>query len=432
MMRFRDREDAGRRLGERLRALRAERPIVVALPRGGVPVGLQVARALHAPMDIVVVRKVGAPGNPEFGIGAVAEDDVRVLHEDVVRMEGVAPDELERIVAREAAEVRRRVRRFRGDRAPVVVKDRTVVLVDDGLATGVTAAAAARLLRKRGARRVVLAAPVCAPETAEALSRSEVDEVVCVLKPERMWAIGAWYEDFAQLDDEEVLALLREAPREGLLVREVDIPADSIELEGDLMLPSSATGVVIFAHGSGSSRASPRNRQVARALNEAGLATLLFDLLAPEEALHWRNVFDIELLASRLVAATRWFQGEPEGGTLPVGYFGASTGAAAALWAASELGTRIAAVVARGGRPDLASACLRQVTAPTLLIVGERDEQVLAWNREARPHFRCETHMAVVPGATHLFEEPGTLEEVARLACEWFRKHFEKSISESK
>lgn len=202
------------------------------------------------------------------------------------------------------------------------------------------------------------------------------------------------------------------------------IAVGGVELAGDVTLPLRPGGAVVFAHGSGSSRSSPRNRQVAGVLHEAGLVTLLFDLLTAEEALDRRNVFDVELLARRLAAATRWLRAQPAVGVLPVGYFGASTGAAAALRAAAGPASGIAAVVSRGGRPDLAGPHLPLVQAPTLLIVGGADAAVLDLNRSAlRALDRCESELAVVPGATHLFEEPGALEQVAGLARDWFTRH---------
>jgi pimeloyl-ACP methyl ester carboxylesterase len=194
-------------------------------------------------------------------------------------------------------------------------------------------------------------------------------------------------------------------------------------LEGVLSVAPSSIGVVLFAHGSGSSRLSPRNMLVAQALNDAGVGTLLFDLLTEPEAADRRNVFDIPLLADRLAVATDWLGGRKDVAGLPIGYFGASTGAAAALIAAAGRGRDIAAVVSRGGRPDLASEFLPRVASPTLLIVGGRDTQVLALNREALALLHCEKSLAVVPGATHLFEEPGALEEVVRLARQWFVDH---------
>ena len=192
-------------------------------------------------------------------------------------------------------------------------------------------------------------------------------------------------------------------------------------------MPENAPGIVVFAHGSGSSRHSPRNRYVARILTDAGLGTLLFDLLTPEEELDRSNVFDIGLLASRLARVTEWLRTQPRARQAAIGYFGASTGAAAALWAAAEPGTDIAAVVSRGGRPDLARPRLAAVTAPTLLIVGGNDEVVLDLNRQAQAELHCENHLAVVPGATHLFEETGTLDAAAELARDWFTSHFRGS-----
>jgi putative phosphoribosyl transferase len=200
------------------------------------------------------------------------------------------------------------------------------------------------------------------------------------------------------------------------------IPTDAIELEGTLGVPSGAAGVVLFAHGSGSSRLSPRNTYVARALREAGIATLLFDLLTEPEAANRANVFDVEFLARRLHDATVWIRRQPATQQLRIGYFGASTGAAAALIAAAaDPGVR--AVVSRGGRPDMAAAVLAQVAAPTLLIVGGDDGPVIQMNEEAYAQLRCEKVLRIIPGASHLFEEPGTLEQVTRLAIDWFSQH---------
>jgi putative phosphoribosyl transferase len=207
--------------------------------------------------------------------------------------------------------------------------------------------------------------------------------------------------------------------REDMLVR---IAAGGVTLEGSLTLPETARGVVVFAHGSGSSRLSPRNGAVARTLNDAGFGTLLFDLLTAEEDAIYENRFDIPLLAGRLKTATSWLR-EREGVTLPLGYFGASTGAAAALSAAADLGGEVRAVVSRGGRPDLAGAALQEVTAPVLLIVGGYDPAVIQLNREAYELITAPKELHVIAGATHLFEERGALEEVARLATDWFARY---------
>jgi putative phosphoribosyl transferase len=329
-------------------------------------------------------------------------------------------------------------------------------VVDDGVATGATARAAARAARQKGAARVILAAPVVAAASEPDL-RADFDEVVAVELPPSFYAVGAWYERFDQVSDGEVLEVLARArpagaaepsgelwngewmgpdpaapPRgEGRSEVVVEIPlAPPVGrgvLEAFLAIPPRARGLVLFVHGSGSTRKSPRNRFVAETLGEVGLATLLFDLLTPTEAeadeFTARLRFDIGLLTRRVIAATRWVEGRPDVGALPLGYFGASTGAAAALAAAAALPGRVAAVVSRGGRPDLvAPAVLAEVRAPVLLLVGGRDEAVLGMNRAAAAHLH-DVELSVVPGATHLFEEAGALETVARRAADFFGRH---------
>jgi putative phosphoribosyl transferase len=210
---FEDRRDAGRRLAGKLSRFRGERPVVFALPRGGVPVGYEISHALGAPLDVFVSRKLGAPGQPEFGIGAVAAGGVRILNQDVVRRLGIPDDYVQKITAQELAEVERRLRYFRGWRPETEVVGRTTILVDDGLATGVTARAAVQALRLRKPRRLVLAAPVCAAQTA-ALFRTAVDELVCLESPSDLGAIGFWYRNFEQTSDEEVVELLERARSE--------------------------------------------------------------------------------------------------------------------------------------------------------------------------------------------------------------------------
>ncbi len=210
---FRDREDAGRRLAERLVGYRGENPVIFALPRGGVPVGYEIARSLGAPLDVFIARKLGAPDQPELGIGAIAQDGARVLNERIVREVDVSEEYIERIAAEETEEAQRRLELFRGDQPEPEVRERTAILVDDGIATGVTTQAAIEALRRRNPRRLVLAVPVCAAQTAESL-RQEVDELICLEAPSNLMAIGLWYRDFEQTSDEEVIELLERARRE--------------------------------------------------------------------------------------------------------------------------------------------------------------------------------------------------------------------------
>ncbi|MEU8515724.1 phosphoribosyltransferase family protein [Kitasatospora sp. NPDC048722] len=441
-MYFVDRADAGRRLAERVGHLGGGDVVVLGLPRGGVPVAAEVAKALRAPLDVIVVRKLGVPFQPELGMGAIGEGGVRIVNEAVMRATRTSEQELAAVEARERVELDRRARRYRGDRPRSELAGRTAVVVDDGVATGSTALAACLIARNQGAARVVLAVPVAPSDWTRRLADA-ADELVALSTPGDFYGIGQFYEDFTQTTDAEVVACLDEAaarvsggepsapasrgPARSASARaddpEVVVDAGPVRLVGQLTVPDGATGIVVFAHGSGSSRHSPRNRFVAAELNRAGLATLLFDLLTEEEALDRANVFDTALLARRLTGATRWLRGRHDTGGLAVGYFGASTGAAAALWAAAEPDSTVRAVVSRGGRPDLAGPRLTAVTAPTLLIVGGDDHVVLDLNQQARARLNCENQLAVVPGATHLFEEPGALEQAADLAARWFSTH---------
>ena len=429
-MQFSDRADAGRQLAAHLGYLRGADPVVLGLPRGGVPVAFEVARQLRAPLDAVVVRKLGLPYRREVAMGALGEGGVVVVNEDVLRHAGVSEAAFAAVRAEEQVELDRRVRRLRQRRGQVPVPGRTVVVVDDGIATGATARAACQAVRAAGAARVILAVPVAAADTLSAL-RAVTDEVVCLQTPPDFSAVGQWYRDVAPVSDEEVVRLLARADRLigtpakiDLTARVLDVTVQTADaaLPGRLTVPGSAQLTVVFAHGSGSSRHSPRNAFVASVLNRAGLGTLLLDLLTPEEEQDRANVFDIPLLARRVDDTATWLRSAGLGPTR-IAYFGASTGAAAALWAAAEPHADITAVVSRGGRPDLALPRLASVTAPTLLVVGSRDVEVLGLNRTALAHLPGKAQLAVVPGATHLFEEPGTLQAAADLARDWFLEH---------
>ncbi len=471
-----DRTDAGRHLARSLDRLRGSDVVVLGLPRGGVPVAFEVARALGAPLDVIVVRKLGVPYQPELAMGAIGEGGIRVSNDEVIRRGGITAQEIAAVEKRERADLDQQAGTFRAGRPHVDVAGRTAVVVDDGIATGSTARAACQVARQMGAKEVVLAVPVGAPESIESL-RNVCDEVVCLYSPDFFIAVGTFYDDFRHVSDREVIGLLaraydavqvaaatsavtprsrqaalggppaagsepasdREEQGHAFATRsspetagppqrdesvELNVADGTITLAGHLTLPANAIGTVVFVHGSGSSRHSPRNRVVAGRLNDAGLGTLLFDLLTPDEELNRANVFDIQALAARLADVTRWLREQPGELHKALGYFGASTGAAAALWAAAEHEAHIDAVVCRGGRPDLAETRLAEVHSPTLLIVGSRDEVVLGLNQQAQQQMQCETRLAIVPGASHLFEEPGALQTVTRLARDWFTGHF--------
>lgn len=439
-MTFQDRSEAGRKLAQALAGYRDLDVVVLGLPRGGVPVAFEVANALDAPLDIIVVRKLGLPYQPELAMGAIGEGGVRVLNQDVIRASHLTPVELSAVEATELAELERLARHLRGGQPRQPLAGRAVIIVDDGVATGATARAACLVAKAQGAGPVVLAVPIGSPRTLGDLA-DEADTVVCLDTPDWFRAVGQGYRDFAQVSDEEVVQLLARRGRQrasagrhgaetagaatagAALGEEIELHAGSTLLMGQLTVADGAVGLVVFAHGSGSGRHSPRNRHVARLLNEAHLATLLFDLLTPSEEPVRALAFDVELLAGRLLEVTASLRERPRCERLPIGYFGASTGAAAALWAAADPRAAVSAVVSRGGRPDLAGSRLTAVHTPTLLIVGGNDEVVLDLNRRAQAMLAGESALAIVPGATHLFEEPGALDHVGRLARDWFLEH---------
>lgn len=453
---FQDRADAGYRLANALRAYaNREDVVVLGIPRGGVPVALEVAKALHVPLDVLLSRKLGVPGQEELAFGAIANGGVQVLDQEIIEGVGISKEQVEQITQKVRKELERRERVYRGSRPPLRIEGQTVLLVDDGIATGASMRAAINALRQMKPARVVVAVPV-APQSTCSRLRAEVDELVCLQAPKYFYTIGQFYEDFSQIADDEVTELLRlaaqpvvrgvqeqdpsPAERSSTMIpsrklqwdgdrREVLIDLEGVKLEGTLALPKGAQGLVLFAHGSGSSRHSPRNRYVAQILQSQRIGTLLFDLLTRhEESVDQYSGelrFDIPFLARRLVGATQWIKSSPDTRELKVGYFGASTGAGAALVAAAELPEIVCTVVSRGGRPDLAGSALAVVRASTLLIVGGDDEPVITMNREALAKLKCpDKKLIIIPGATHLFEEPGTLEEVARVAADWFTRHF--------
>ena len=434
-MRFRDRLTAGALLAKRLSNLRAAHPLVLGIPRGAVPMACAIAEALDADLDVVLIRKVGAPGNAEFAAGAVSESGEVVVNPAAAGL-GIDHDYIAREAAVQLETLRARRAGLSAVHTPVDPAGRVVVVVDDGSATGSTMLAALQVLRRSKPKWLVAAMAVAPPETVHRIAEV-ADDVVCLHAPADFRAVGQFFDEFTTVTDEQVVESLREFHRRRAAKKgatppsataaerrfDVRISVGRASLEGELVVPTGARGIVLFAHGSGSSRKSPRNTFVAERLQRRGLATLLTDLLTEEEDLVRRNRFDIDLLTKRLEEATHWIGKRGDVGRLPIGYFGASTGAACALRAAADLPHRVGAVVSRGGRPDLAEAALERVHAPTLLIVGGADDVVIDLNRAALARLTCEKKLEIVPGATHLFEEVGALEQVAELAAAWFEAH---------
>jgi predicted phosphoribosyltransferase/predicted alpha/beta-hydrolase family hydrolase len=413
---FEDRDEAAELMIPLLADLKNAKPLVLAIPRGAVPMAKIIAKALATDMDLVLVKKIKHPLHPEFAIGAVSENGEVLLSAGA---QDVDPAQVEQSALHEIEQLQRKRYQYTGEHKTRNVEGRTVIVIDDGIATGSTMVAAVRSLRSQGARRIIVAAPVASTSAVQRLE-AEGAEVRVHYVPVYFGAVSYFYNHFDQISDAEVGEFFQIRSTD----IEIKIANHGLSLRAILGRPLNPKGVILFSHGSGSGRFSPRNQYIADIFNRHGFATVLADLLTENEAEHRENVFDIELLSHRMILLTQWLQNHPDYRHLPLGYLGASTGAASALVAAARLPNQIQALVSRGGRPDLAAKALRQVQCPTLLLVGGNDFGVIELNEGAFQQLQCTKDLEIIPGATHLFEEPGALEQVADRALRWFERHF--------
>ena len=427
-----NRKQAGELLAAKLLKYKNKNTVVLALPRGGVPIAVEIAKKLRAPVAVLIVRKIGAPFNSELAVGAVCENDEPTLNTITLAQIGLEPDDISKIITAEKKEVQRQIKLFRNGKALTDLTNKLVILADDGLATGATIKAAIKYLHNKGVEQIVVAVPV-APASSARIIRPKTKELVTLIELEDLYSVAQWYLDFKQVSDQEVMTLLKQTD---FNIESVEIKISdgflNKKLKGELTVFPNMKAVIIFTHGSGSSRKSTRNLQVASVLNAAGFGTLLFDLLTEKEGKERKNVFDIKLLSKRLIKVTKWLRELPTLENVTVGYFGASTGAAATLQAAAELSEAesIYSIVNRGGRPDLAAAALKLVQVPTLFLVGSEDHEIIELNRNAQKQL-VNSKLSIIPRATHLFEEPGTLDEVAKQATDWFDRCLVKLNTQS-
>lgn len=431
---FVDRTAAGKALASALSRFAGRREVVVlGMPRGGVIVAKAVADSLRVPLDVVVARKLGVPGLAEVALGAMAEGSEEVVPDHVSRFIGVPRDVVQRIADRERAELLRRVTVFRGGRPMAAVRDRVVVIVDDGFATGATLRAAAAAVRRARPREIVAAVPVGSRAHCDDV-RASVDELVVLETPEPFETVSAHYESFPQVTDHEVLEQLGHTmavspPDEHTgsadgEEREVQVPIGDGALMADLGIPDEkhVRGLVILAHGGGSSRHSYRNRYLAGRLRMSGWATLRVDLLLEHEVDEDDRGdvrFDVARIGDRLRCAVEWAAREGVAGGERIVLFGASTGAAAAAVAAANSQGLVTAVISRGGRIDLAAEALPRVRCPVLMIVGSNDRETLRYNMRALSALKGPTRLKVIRRAGHTFEEPGALGAVGEVAAGW-------------
>ncbi len=416
MMVFRNRSEAGRVLADALRQRGIERPVVLGIPRGGVTVAAEIARELDGELGVVVARKVGAPDQPELAIGAVTADGSSWIDADLARLTGADDAYLEQAKAREVEEAKRRESVFDHHRQPSL-EGRTVLVVDDGLATGATARAALRSVRNAGAARVVLAVPVAPPHTLAEMER-EADDAIAATVEENFYAIGQFYLDFRPVSDEEVQELLGSAPQRPPERRDFRIRRGDIDLAARLLLPpgKGPFPCVIFAHGLGSDKDSPRNVPIAEHLLDAGIASLLFDFNGHGESLEdprGREAFPIDL-----AAAYAWAITEPAIDAHAVGVSGSSLGGTVALEALRMGKIKPRTMVLRG--PPVEEHAFAGLTVPVLVLVGEFDP--LRTDIERAASGADAAVVSVVPKAGHLFEESGALLETLERTVRWFQE----------
>lgn len=417
---FADRSEAGHRLAERVRPYAVTDPLVLALPRGGVPVGAELARRLDADFDVLMVRKIGLPGRPETGVGAIAEDG-HVFYDDLALARMRIPRQaLSETVDAERSELDRRRRVYRGERPSPRIAGRDCVVVDDGIATGGTARAALRMVRQAGPAQLVLAVPVASQQAVAAL-RGEADALVVLSAPDNFRAVGEWYRDFDQLSDGRVTAILAEqedarSRPEG--ARAVRVRVGDVYLDGDLTIPGALRGAVVLASGQG--RGDPRWSAIASVLQRAGYATLLLDPLTGGAR---PSAADTGVQGERLSAAVTWLRRATDAAAEPVGVVGAGSAAPAALVTAAERPGDVAAAVVHGGRIDLAEPSLPGVRAPVLVLLESGDSFVRELGEWVRGRMGAHTDLRVVPGVEQLLRGSQEWRRVAVETLEWFDRH---------
>lgn len=428
MNRFENRQNAGQSLAQRLLPYKDLNPLILAIPRGGVPIAFEVAKTLKASLDIILVKKIGSPKNPELAVGAVSEDCKPVFNEELVTLLKIDRKALNKLADQKINEIKELAKNLRGTNPPQSINDRTVIIVDEGIATGASLTAAIQLIKQNNPKKIIVAVPVGANDTIQQLKKL-VDDIVCLEVPQNFMAVGIWYENLESVSNEEIIRLLGEANYlKNQNSEEVNIIEGNDSFSGELTTVDQMRGLIIFAHGSGSSRLSPRNRFVASEFNKAGFGTLLFDLFTEEEASDRQNVFNMDMQARRLLKATDWAAERFKNQNIPIAYYGASTGAGAALNAAAQTTQSLFAIVSRGGRPDLAEEHLGKIKSPTLLIAGENDTQIIPFNKTAQKKLKS-SRLVLIPKAGHLFEEPGTLDQVVEYALDWFLTYLPNRVT---
>jgi putative phosphoribosyl transferase len=411
-VRFTNRVDAGRLLAHRLAHLHSDDVVVLGLPRGGVPVAAEVAKALRCPLDVILVRKLGLPWRRELAFGAIGEGGITVFNDDVVKSSGLNTHEIALVEAQEHAELDRRSREYRSMHHRLSIKGKTAVIVDDGVATGATARAACAVARRAGAARVVVAVPV-APMGWEESFVGVTDEQMSLFTPTDFGSVGYFYDSFSPISDEEVTALLMSSA-EPITEEDVREVMGSTIVEARIVASPRPWAVALFIHGSGSNRSSVRNRTISRQLAAAGVSSVLIDVVADGDR---SESIDMDALIQRLVDVTGWITEESHLNGMPLVLVGSSSGASIAVAAAISLrdSGRLVALVSRGGNFSAVMDVVNEVPIPVLMVVGSLDTMTLEQNRAVCAAIGSLCSLEIIEGASHLFVEGDSLDVAGRL-----------------
>lgn len=420
---FQNRKQAGQLLSERLMSFKLLNPIVLAVPRGGVPVAVEVAKRLNAPLDFLMVKKIGAPRNPEMAVGAVSENSEPYFNESLIESLHIDRKVLHRIAKQKVIDLRNQLHKFRGSSAPLDVQNRMVLLIDDGIATGTTLLTAIEFLRHKKPSRIVVATPVAARESIHEL-QAVADDVICLFAPEDLQAVGFWYEDFDQVSDEEVIQSLHDfsMATTGRPSDEVVIRRNNLELRGQLLDVPHSKACIVFVTGKPRKYLSPMNRYLAQYLNKQGMSTLLISLLTEAELTSSSEEVDFATLASRLVLVMDWLHKYLEPQHTPMALIAVDSGATLAFNVLGMISQPIFGLVSCGRFTKPPQELLRQVHIPTLIIIAGQDDRGLSIGEQTEKEMpSCK--MIQIFGVDSDFQSEGALDELATEASSWLHRH---------
>lgn len=429
MERFQNREEAGRLLGEKLLSYKNQHPVILAVPRGGVPVAFEVAKLLNCPLDLIMVKKIGAPKQPELAVGAVSEDSIPIYNKSLVRALSLKHSYLDQVAKKKIKEVHEQLKEFRGTKIPENIKNRTVILIDDGIATGATLMAAIQFIRQKEPLKIVVASPVGSKENLQRIKKL-ADDVICLKTPDPFMSVGLWYENFNQVSNEEVIRLLGDSR---FLAEEsnseIVIQDAHTELHGELHLCDHGKDLIVLTSGSELYQHNPRCQTFKEEFLKSGFNVLLLNLYSEKEIQNTTSPVSLATLSRRLILGTEAAITKIKSSPVSVGYFAMGVGAGAALAASAQSARKISAIVSFRGRPDMAEEYWRRIETPVLFIAGENDTSIVSIHNYEKEKLRHAKSIAI-PHTTY-FEEFEPLSEAVEYSLDWFTRFLLLKVSDT-